>query len=254
MRPLRIVRPLTPKRLESTPLARMPALSEDLVGPVACPGALAHDLAPQTRDLAQLPEVGRQHQAGRAEPELTDAGEPDAVGDVGLPSPDLLDMLGMQQHGLHARPGQGIVNGFPVDPGGFHRGSHHLMGEEPVGEGCDATGQRTEHPGEGLGLVTWLSQAYRGGELHLVDIDTRRPGVDDIQAVRGFHRMASVSRGDDAQAGGPTDESGLAPPRGCGAVCCASSTSPEYGSDEPGTGRGSKPLAWDSLGTGSGAP
>ena len=86
-----------------------PSGVEDLVDAVARACALAHELTAHARDFAQGAEPGRGNEARRTQSELADAGKPQAVGDVGLAAPELLDVLGVDELDLDARMFERLV-------------------------------------------------------------------------------------------------------------------------------------------------
>ena len=75
---------------------------ERLVDAVAVPAALADELATIAGQLPHVAEVPRGHVARLGETELADAGQPQAIVDIGLLAADLLDVLGVEQRGADA--------------------------------------------------------------------------------------------------------------------------------------------------------
>ena len=95
---------------------------ERFVDPVAGPATLGDQRPAVSGQLAQLAELTGRDIARQGEAELTDAGQPQTVVDIGLLAANLFDVLGMKQFGVNAGVFQGLERDFPVDPGAFHRG------------------------------------------------------------------------------------------------------------------------------------
>jgi hypothetical protein len=109
----------------------------DLVGPVVDLGLLVPG------QLAELSDVGRGHKGGPHHPRRGHVGQPLGVGEVGLPSRDVLHVLGVAQQPFFEEPLEGVVDRSPVDPRrlhghGAHAGIHEercQLGQAPLGGG-----------------------------------------------------------------------------------------------------------------------
>ena len=185
--------PLTPNASESTPPMRGPHCIEDLVDPVPQARAVPDELATQAADFAQAAEQGWRDHAGAPQTELADAGQPDAVRHIGLAALDLLDVLGLDQDGLDAGFFQGLIGRLPVDAGRFQHGGLHLLIGQPADQGAQAARQGTEGLGGGSRLGVSQGNQYGGRDLHLVNVQTRSAGMDDVQGfVRGHQGSSSL--------------------------------------------------------------
>lgn len=165
-----------------------------LVDAVAGPAALADQLAAVAAQLAQLAERARRHIAGPAQAELADAGQPQAVGHVALAAFDLLDELGMQQQRLDARVLEGLKGSLPENARALQRCGRHAMARQPLGQTAQPGRQGAELAGGALHAATRLAQPHRGGDLHLVDVESGGAGVHDMQRV-GLHVGAAADCG-----------------------------------------------------------
>ena len=184
---------------------------------------------PMTAQHAQTPELPRQDQTRSRQAELADAGQPHAVGNIRFPA--LLDVLRMQQ--VDADAGIFQRRKFPVDAGRFHRGGSHAV--QPRHEIAHSALQGAESLG--IAALRW-TQSHRRGDLHLVNVQTRRARVDDMHLVG---RRLRVRVGRVGGCGGPASHAPawvriiLLYVHGAG----------------PGTVRGSKPSARNSLSSGN---
>ena len=211
-----------------------PGSVEDLVDAVSHSGALAHELTTHARDFTQGAKACRGDEAGLAQAELTDAREPQAVGDVGLAPLELLDVLGVHEEDLDARVFERLVGRFPVNPGALHHRGADLVAAQPLHERVQTAGQGAELPGEDLRLSAGAGHAHRGRDLHLVHVQTARARMDDVHRVGAYHRTSSCGGWGSRRKRGPSDSRHTSLAR-CGAFCCASTGT-------PGTMRGAKPL------------
>ena len=205
-------RPLAPKMSDRTPPTRSPGSVDDPVDPAARPRPPGDDLPARARDPAQLAEVLRRNHARAAETELTYAGQPYAVGDIGLAALDLFDMLSVQQQRLGSGIGDGVENRLPIDAGSFHRRSRHAVFAEP-GRKIGQTARK------GAGLLrdafrirAGAGDAHGRGDLHLVNIQPGGAGMDDIELILLYHVTISCW-GSCVEADRPADQQTHSPRR-----------------------------------------
>ena len=132
---------------------------------------------------AQVAEGLRQNQARAGEAELADAGQPDAVRDVGLAMLDLLDVLCMDDHDVDPSVGQNIVGLLPVDAGGLHDGAGHPQAEQPLHEKGEAARQCAELARLDMRRPSLRPTADRRGDLHLVHVEPRGGGMPNVHVI-----------------------------------------------------------------------
>ena len=99
-------------------------------------GALDQGLA-----VAQIGAQGRDR-SGRSEaaaqqPHAMQLLDPLAVHDIGLAARDVLHVPRVDEDDVEAARLEDLVEGDPVDPGGFHRHGGDAAGREPVGEAME---------------------------------------------------------------------------------------------------------------------
>jgi hypothetical protein len=106
--------------------------------------------------------------------------EPLAVEPIGLRSTgDALGLAGIDQEHLHAARFQELKEGNPVDAGRFHRDGGDATVNEPVGQGVEVGGERTE-TAHGLRVAP---RRHGDPVLGFADVDARGVGVADLEGV-----------------------------------------------------------------------
>ena len=161
---------------------------DDLLHAVAHGGALPDQDAALAAQRAQLPERLGWHMGRRAEPELTHAGQPHAVGHVGLAPLQLLHLTRVHQDRLDPSRLQGREGRLPVNPGPLHDRSLDAVIAQPCDHLIKTAGQCAEAARLHHRLTLALADANRRGDLHLVHIETRRARAHDVHSVR-LHRL-----------------------------------------------------------------
>ena len=94
---------------------------------------LGDELGPLPRQVAQLADRLRRHEAPGQEPVGQQLGDPLGVLDVGLAPRDLPHVAGVDQRQVEP-PLQQVPDRLPVDAGRLHRGVGDPLGGEPVGQ------------------------------------------------------------------------------------------------------------------------
>ena len=116
---------------------------QHLLDPVGHRGAVADQLGPLSRQVAELADLRRRDEAGREQAVLEQLRDPLGVLDVGLAAGDLLELVGVDQHDLEAAL-QEVEDRLPVDAGGLHGDVADAFGVEPVGQGEQFGGHGAE--------------------------------------------------------------------------------------------------------------
>jgi hypothetical protein len=75
--------------------------------------------------------------------------DPLAVDDVGLAAGDILDVTRVDEHDVDAARLEDLVEGDPVDAGGFHGDGGHAARGEPVGQTMEIGRERLERAHRG---------------------------------------------------------------------------------------------------------
>ena len=120
---------------------------------------LLHALDVHRRALHQglaVPQIGAQRRDGRGgseaaaqQPDAMELLDPLAVDDVGLPARDILDVTSVHEHHVDAPCLENLVEGDPVDAGGFHGNGGHAASGEPVGQAMEIGRERLERAHRG---------------------------------------------------------------------------------------------------------
>ncbi len=92
---------------------------EDLLQALDLPGALLYLRLAVAGEVPKLPDLLGRHEAGAYKTMLYQLADPLGVLYVGLPTGDVLEVPGVKKPQLKVVLQQ-IVDGLPVDPGGFH--------------------------------------------------------------------------------------------------------------------------------------
>ena len=120
------------------------------------PGVLEHLLHPGdlrcprvdlglavARQLPQLPDRRRRHEAGPDHAVRGDVSKPLSIGHIGLATGDVLDVMRVAQP--HQEPVlQRVVDRLPVHPGRLHRGQRDRVPGQPFRQGGQPAGGRAE--------------------------------------------------------------------------------------------------------------
>ena len=142
----------------------------------------------------QIPQVAKRlvgHETGPSEPELTHPGQPAAVFDVGLAAAQLPHVLRVQQLRVDAGRGECAPRRLPVDAGPLQGRRLDAVAGQPSDQGVQAACQRTEGACLAGRFTTGRrTQPHRGRGLHLVHVESRGAGMDNVQVIVP-HRFAS---------------------------------------------------------------
>jgi hypothetical protein len=95
--------------------------------------------------VTEFPNRGGRHEAAPQQPVLQQLRDPRTILDVGFPTRDLLDVGGIHQQ---AREGllQRVEHGFPINARALHRHVRDPVRLEPVAQGQEFGGGRSECP------------------------------------------------------------------------------------------------------------
>jgi hypothetical protein len=94
-------------------------------------GLFLHERLAIPREIPQLPNRCRRHEATPHEPMLQQLGDPGAVLHVCLPAGDLGDLGGVDQETCE-RLLEEVEDRLPVDAGALHGHVRHAVGLQPV--------------------------------------------------------------------------------------------------------------------------
>ena len=190
--PSRMRSPLTPNTSESTQSIRMPRASRTLWIRLR-----RRALAPTSCRRRRLTLRSRRNRAGGIM-----LGEPgpnwQLVASQALsPMPVLRPRICLTCWAFMSSAGdpgvfQGLEGRVPVDAGRFHDGGGDPMLKQPGDELPQAARQGAEDPGEDLHLRARPSPAHAGGHLHLVYVQARGAGMDEVQGVVPWRRFLLV--------------------------------------------------------------
>ena len=129
--------------------------------------------------------------AGAGQTELADPRQPHAVGNIGLAPLELLDLAGVDQGHQDAGRLQRFERRDPVDAGALHHCGIDRALAQPGHHLAEAAGQGLEGPRLDLRrAAAGDADADRCGDLHLVHVEARGAGMDDVQVV-GHHDLTS---------------------------------------------------------------
>ena len=186
---------------------------EDLLHPVAHPAALPDQRAPMADQIPQVAKRLVGHETGPSEPELTHPGQPAAVFDVGLAAAQLPHVLRVQQLRVDAGRGECAPRRLPVDAGPLQGRRLDAVAGQPSDQGVQAACQRTEGACLAGRFTTGRrTQPHRGRDLHLVHVESRGAGMDNVQVIVP-HRFASC-RGTGRGGGGAVGRTENSRPEG----------------------------------------
>jgi hypothetical protein len=109
--------------------------------------------------------------------------EPRTVEPIGLRSPrDALGLPGGDQSALYAARFQELKEGNPIDAGRFQRDGGHVTVKEPVGQGVEVGGERTE-TAPGLRVAP---RRHGAPVLGFAAVDARGVGVADLEGFSEY--------------------------------------------------------------------
>ena len=103
--------------------------------------------------------------------------EPLAVDDIGFPTRDVFHVTRVDEDHVEAPRFQDLVEGNPVDPGGFHRHGGDAARGEPVGQAMEIRRERGERAHRGRVPVRGHGDIMHGGAA----IDARGIGIQALQ-------------------------------------------------------------------------
>ena len=157
---------------------------DDLLDPIAHPASVGDELTAVAGQGPQAANLARGDVARTRQAELTHPGQPHAVGHVGLAPFELLHVLRMDQVRRDARVFERLERGNPVNSRRFERRRLDPMLPEPA----DQLPQPLSEGVEGPGLyhrftAPGRTKAHRRGDLHLVNVQPRRAGMDNVKGV-----------------------------------------------------------------------
>src|SRR5215212_1541456 len=110
-----------------------PGILKHLLQTLDLPCALLDLRLAVAGEVPKLPDLFGRDEAGAHQPVLHELANPLGVLDVGLPAWDVLEVAGIEKPQLEVVL-QHVVDGLPVDPGGFHAHQRHLKGSQPTSE------------------------------------------------------------------------------------------------------------------------
>jgi len=154
---------------------------QHLMQPIGFAGALLNDRLAIAREIPQLPNRRRRHEALADEPVLEQLRDPHAVLHVGLPAGHLRDLCSVGQD-TDGRLLEDIEDRLPVDPGAFHGDPRDLEGFEPIAQAQQVSCGGAERPHVLLARPVRARYTYTGRHRLLVHIQPAAP-VD--QALHG---------------------------------------------------------------------
>ena len=186
-RPSRMRRPLAPKMSDRTPPTRSPAPSMILWTRQRVPRPPGDDLPARARDPAQLAEVLRRNHARAAETELTYAGQPYAVGDIGLAALDLFDMLRRAAAAARLRHRRRRRKPPPNRRRFLPSPQRHAVFAEPGRKIGQTARKGAELLRDAFRIRAGAGDAHGRGDLHLVNIQPGGAGMDDIELILLYH-------------------------------------------------------------------
>ena len=151
-----------------------------LADTVTHPAALPDQGPTIAAERAQLAQLAGGHEARRAQAKLTHPRQPAAVLNVRLAPAQLLDLLCMEQ--LHLDPGlrQRVPGCLPVHARGLHRRGLDPMGAQPRRQRRQTARKRVEAARLAHRLAGVDAQPHGRRDLHLVNVQPCRAGVDNV--------------------------------------------------------------------------
>ena len=106
---------------------------QDLVDPVLVANHFAHRLSPRSRQIAQLPDRSRRHEARRNQPVCQQIGNPGRIVHVALATRNVAHLLGIGQDQRKALI-QHVPHRLPVNPGRLHRYVRDAQALQPIAQ------------------------------------------------------------------------------------------------------------------------
>ena len=150
------------------------------------------------RQVSELADRLRRHEARLQQPSLGEPAQPGGVRDVGLAARRLLDVAGVHRQALELvfedRPGC-----LPIGAGGLH---HHLVdvvSRQPVAQPKQAADRGRELRDALLAVVAVVRDADARGDLRFVDVQRRRavpgrPRTPDSEQAQGAKAKRTASQ------------------------------------------------------------
>ena len=170
-----------------------PGPIDGLLRPAAHPSPLLHQTTAMAVQRAQGVKLPIRHHARPPQPELAHPSQPAAVLDICLAPAQLLHMLRMQQLHLDPRVPHPVPRRPPIDPRAFHRRRRNVMRRQPGNQRLQPVRQCAECPRLADRTPGTVAHTYGRRDLHLVNVQSRRPRVDNMQCI--LHH-GSISSGE----------------------------------------------------------
>lgn len=144
---------------------------EGLVDAIDDRCAVSNELRPMAREVAQLTNRRRGHEAPTQQTMLEKLSDPFAILDVRLPTGNLLDVPGIDEEDLET-PLENVPDGLPEHSRGLHRHVRDAGFGHPIRQSKQVRGHRRERPNLGVELAVLPDDPAARNDGLLMDVQT----------------------------------------------------------------------------------